>query len=41
MPVRSGDQIFLERRGNAFRDIIGPMASILGAAAAIISVSRK
>ena len=41
MPVRSGDQIFLERRGNTFRDIIGPVASILGAAAAIISVSRR
>jgi polysaccharide export outer membrane protein len=41
MPVRSGDQIFLERRGNTFRDLIGPMASVLGAVAAIISVSRK
>jgi protein involved in polysaccharide export with SLBB domain len=41
MPVRSGDQIFLERRNNVFRDIVGPMASILGAAAAIVSVARR
>ncbi len=40
-PIRSGDQIFLQRRGNAFRDIIGPVASILGAAAAIVSVARQ
>lgn len=41
MPVRSGDQIFLERRNNVFRDLVGPMASILGAAAAIVSVARR
>lgn len=40
-PVQSGDQIFVLRRGNAFRDIIGPLASVLAAAAAIITVSRQ
>lgn len=41
MPVRSGDQIFVSRRGNVFRDVIGPLASVLAAAAAIITVSRQ
>jgi len=41
MPVRSGDQIFVSRRGNVFRDLVGPLASILGAAAAIITVARR
>ena len=41
LPVESGDQIFLSRRSNAFRDLIGPLASILGAGAAIISVIRR
>jgi polysaccharide export outer membrane protein len=40
-PVQSGDQLFVLRRGNAFRDIIGPLASVLAAAAAIITVSRQ
>lgn len=40
-PVQSGDQIFVSRRSNAFRDIIGPLASVLAAAAAIITVSRQ
>jgi polysaccharide export outer membrane protein len=41
LPVESGDQIFISRRSNAFRDLIGPLASILGAGAAIISVIRR
>ncbi|HET7601924.1 MAG TPA: polysaccharide biosynthesis/export family protein [Gemmatimonadales bacterium] len=40
-PVQSGDQIFVSRRSNTFRDIIGPLASVLAAAAAIITVSRQ
>lgn len=38
MRVRSGDQIRVSRRGNVFRDYIGPGASIVAAAAALISV---
>lgn len=41
LPVESGDQIFLSRRSSAFRDVIGPLASVLGAGAAIISIIRK
>ena len=41
LPVESGDQIFISRRSSAFRDVIGPMASVLGAGAAIISIIRK
>lgn len=41
MPIQSGDQIFISRRGNSFRDVIGPLASVLAAAAAIITVSRR
>jgi polysaccharide biosynthesis/export protein len=41
LPVESGDQIFLSRRSNAFRDVIGPLASVLGAGAAIISIIRR
>jgi polysaccharide export outer membrane protein len=41
LPVESGDQIFISRRSSTFRDLIGPIASVLGAGAAIISVVRK
>jgi polysaccharide export outer membrane protein len=41
LPVESGDQIFISRRSSAFRDVIGPLASVLGAGAAIISIIRK
>jgi hypothetical protein len=41
LPVESGDQIFISRRSSAFRDVIGPLASVLGAGAAIISILRK
>ena len=38
MRVRSGDQIRVSRRANVLRDYVGPTASIVAAAAAIISV---
>jgi protein involved in polysaccharide export with SLBB domain len=38
MPVRSGDQILVERQSAVFRDVITPMVSILGATAAVVSV---
>ena len=40
VPVRSGDEVYVGRRGNVFRDVIGPFASVLGAAAAILSATR-
>jgi polysaccharide export outer membrane protein len=36
--VRSGDQIRVSRRANVLRDYVGPMASIVAAAAAVLSV---
>src|SRR5690606_4103565 len=39
-PVRSGDEILVGRRSNVLRDVIGPFASILGAAAAIVGATR-
>ena len=38
MPIRSGDQILIERSSAFFRDYVTPAVSILGATAAIISV---
>ncbi len=38
MPIRSGDQITVERNSAVFRDFIAPTVSLLGAAAAIVSV---
>jgi protein involved in polysaccharide export with SLBB domain len=40
LPVRSGDQLIVERRGSVFRDIVAPLIAIAGSAAAIITVSR-
>jgi polysaccharide export outer membrane protein len=40
-PVRSGDELFVGQRGNPLRDVIGPLASVLGAAAAIIIAARQ
>lgn len=37
-PVRSGDQIRVLRRANVLRDVIGPFAAIVAAAAALIGV---
>ena len=39
-PVQSGDEILVGQRGNVFRDVIGPFASILAAAAAIVSATQ-
>ncbi|HEU5051393.1 MAG TPA: polysaccharide biosynthesis/export family protein [Gemmatimonadales bacterium] len=39
-PIRSGDELLVGRRGNVLRDFIGPFASILGAAAAIVGATR-
>ena len=36
--VRSGDQVRVVRRGNIFRDVIAPVATVVGAIAAIIGV---
>jgi protein involved in polysaccharide export with SLBB domain len=36
--VRSGDQVLISRRRSVFTDIVAPAASVIGAAAAIVSV---
>jgi polysaccharide export outer membrane protein len=41
IPVRSGDQIVVERRGTPMRDFISPIASSVAAIAAIVSVLRR
>jgi len=38
--VRSGDQIFVERRSTTFRDVVVPFIGIAGSLAAIITVVR-
>jgi len=38
MPVRSGDQIMVERRHAVFREVILPVVSMAGASAAILNV---
>jgi polysaccharide export outer membrane protein len=38
MPIRSGDQIVVEQQRAVFRDVIGPVVSVLGATAAVVSV---
>jgi polysaccharide export outer membrane protein len=40
LPVRSGDQLIVERRGSFFREIFAPLVAIAGSAAAIINVTR-
>jgi len=40
-PIRSGDEILVGERRNSLRDVIGPLASVLGAAAAIIVATRQ
>jgi hypothetical protein len=37
MLIRSGDQIVVERQRSAW-DVVGPVVSVLGATAAIVSV---
>jgi polysaccharide export outer membrane protein len=41
LPVRSGDQLVVERRGSFFREVFAPLVAIAGSAAAIINVTRK
>jgi polysaccharide biosynthesis/export protein len=41
LPVRSGDQIIIEKRGSVFRDIIAPLIAVVGSAAAVINVTRN
>ena len=38
MLVRSGDQIMVETQRAVYRDVVGPVLSVLGASAAIVSV---
>jgi protein involved in polysaccharide export with SLBB domain len=38
MPTRSGDQITVPHRGSSFRDIIGPLSSVVAALAAIATL---
>jgi polysaccharide export outer membrane protein len=40
MPVASGDEIFVSPRGVSFGDIISPLASIVAAVAAVVSIAR-
>ena len=41
LPIQSGDEIFVDRRRAIFREVITPVITIVGAAAAIVSaVSR-
>jgi protein involved in polysaccharide export with SLBB domain len=38
MRTRSGDQITVPRRGSSFRDIIGPLSSVVAAMAAVATL---
>lgn len=38
MRIRSGDQVRVGRRANAVRDVIGPVAAVLGAIAAVVTL---
>lgn len=40
MPVASGDEIFVSARGITFGDVISPLASIVAAVAAVVSITR-
>ena len=37
-PVRSGDQIVVDRRSSTFRDVVGPLGSVVAAVGAVASV---
>lgn len=41
VPIRSGDQLIVERRGSLFREIVAPVIGVAGAVAAIVNVSRS
>lgn len=38
MPIRSGDQIVVDRRGSTFRDVIAPLGSIIAGIAGVASL---
>ena len=40
-PIHSGDQIVVKRRGNFLRDVLGPLAGTVGAAASIVLVATR
>ena len=40
LPVRSGDQLVIERSGNVFRDVIAPLIGVAGSIASIIVLAR-
>jgi protein involved in polysaccharide export with SLBB domain len=40
MHVRSGDQIRVTRRANVLRDVLGPLGAIVGAIAAVATLTR-
>ena len=40
LPVRSGDQLVIERSGNVFRDVIAPLIGVAGSIASIIVLTR-
>jgi polysaccharide export outer membrane protein len=40
LPVRSGDQLIIERRGNIFSDVIAPVIGVMGSIASIILLTR-
>lgn len=41
LPIRSGDQFIVEKRGSLFRDVVAPVIGVAGAIAAIVNVSRS
>jgi polysaccharide export outer membrane protein len=41
MPIESGDQIFVARRGSAFHDAVVPAVGIVGALAAVANLLRR
>jgi polysaccharide export outer membrane protein len=41
LPVRSGDEIIIERRRAVFREVIAPVATIIGATAAVVNALTR
>jgi polysaccharide export outer membrane protein len=37
-PIRSGDQLLVERRGSAFREVVAPIIGLTGSLAAVLTV---
>jgi polysaccharide export outer membrane protein len=40
-PIRSGDQILVERRSSVFRDYIAPAGSVVAALAALVNIATR